>query len=82
MSWEAVAGHVNSADDGGNLLFDEPGEAPLLKHGVRIEINLVLEKLNIVAQGLEIVRQEAPTASDVFVDLPNLFARLFARPNR
>ena len=82
MSWEAVAGHVDSADDGGNLLFDELGQAPLLKHGVRIEINLVLEKLNIVTQSLEIVRQEAPTVSDIFVDLPNLCARLFVRPNR
>ena len=62
---------MDSADDGGNLLFDELGQAPLLKHGVRIEINLVLEKLNIVTQSLEIVRQEAPTVSDILVDLPN-----------
>src|SRR5216683_6752519 len=76
MRGEAIARHVDSTDDSGNLLFDDLGQAPLLKHGVRIEINLVLKKLDIVAQSLEIVRQETPTASDVFVDLP-----LFTKPS-
>ncbi len=68
MLWEAIAGHVDSADDGGNLLLDDPGQSPLFLHGVRKEVNLVLKKLSIVAQSLEIVGQEAPMASDFFVD--------------
>jgi len=79
MLWEAIAGHVDSADDGGNLLLDDPGQSPLFLHGVRKEVNLVLKKLSIVAQSLEIVGQEAPMASDFFVDLPHLWAGLFVR---
>ena len=76
MRWEAIARHVDSADDSGNLLFDNLGQATLFIHGIREEIHLVLKKLDIVAQSLEIVRQETPTASDVFVDLP-----LFTKPS-
>src|SRR5712691_7878381 len=74
MLWEAIAGQIDSADDGGNLLLDDPGQSPLFLHGVREEVNLVLKKLSIVAQSLEIVGQEAPMASDFFVDLPHLRA--------
>src|SRR5260370_34168884 len=81
MLWEAVARHVDSADDGGNLLLDDPGQSPLFLHGVRKEVNLVLKKLSIVAQSLEIVGQEARTASDFFVDLPDFWAGLFVRQN-
>ena len=81
MRWEAIAGHVDSADDCGNLLFDNLGQATLLIHGVRVEINLVLKELGIVAQSLEIVRQETPPASGVFVDLPDIGARLFLWQN-
>jgi hypothetical protein len=81
MRWEAIAGHVDSADDSGNLLFDNLGQATLLIHGVRVEINLVLKELGIVAQSLEIVRQETPPASDVFVDLPDIGTRLFLWQN-
>src|ERR1700732_2314597 len=42
----------------------------------------VLKKLSIVAQSLEIVGQEAPMASDFFVDLLHLWAGLFVRQNR
>ena len=77
MRWEAIAGHVDSADDSGNLLFDNLGQATLLIHGVRVEINLVLQELGIVAQSLEIVRQENPPASDIFVDIPDLGTGLF-----
>ena len=45
MRWEAIAGHVDSTDDSGNLLFDDLGQATLLIHGVREEIHLVLKKL-------------------------------------
>jgi len=81
MRGEAIAGHVDSADDSGNLLFDNLRQATLLIHGVRVEINLVLKELGIVAQSLEIVRQETPPASDVFVDLPDIGARLFLWQN-
>ena len=76
MLWEAIAGHVDSADDGGDLLLDDPGQSPLFLHGVRKEVNLVLKKLGIVAQSLEIVRHETPTTGNVFVDLPDLGTRL------
>jgi len=82
MRWEAIAGHVDSADDSGNLLLDNLGQAPLLIHGVRVEIHLVLKKLRVVAQSLKIVRQETPSASDVFVDLPDISTRLFLWQNR
>jgi hypothetical protein len=82
MRWEAIAGHVDSADDSGNLLLDNLGQATLLIHGVRVEIHLVLKKLRFVAQSLKIVRQETPSASDVFVDLPDISARLFLWQNR
>src|SRR5258708_14321756 len=81
MLLKAIAGHVDSADDGGNLLLDDLGQSPLFLHGVRKEANLVLKKLSIVAQSLEIVGQEAPMASDFFVDLPHLWAGLFVRQN-
>ena len=77
MRWEAIAGHVDSADDSGNLLLDNLGQATLLIHGVREEIYLVLKKLEIVTQSLEIVRHKTPTAGNVFVDLPDLGTRLF-----
>ena len=82
MRGETIAGHVDSADDGGNLLFDNLGQTTLLIHGVRVEIHLVLKKLRVVAQSLKIVRQETPSASDIFVDLPDISARLFLWQNR
>ena len=82
MRWEAIAGHVDSADDSGNLLLDNLGQATLFIHCIREEIHLVLEKLDIVTQSLEIVRQETPSAGNVFVDLPDLGTRLFLWQNR
>ena len=79
MRWQAIAGHVDSADDSGNLLLDDLGQATLLMHSIRVEIHLVLKKLRVVAQSLEIVRQETPPASDIFVNLPHLWAGFFVR---
>ena len=77
MRGETIAGHVDSADDSGNLLFDNLGQATLLIHGIREEVNLVLKKLGIATQSLEIVRHESPTARNGFVDLPDFGTRLF-----
>ena len=76
MLWEAIAGHVDSADDRGNLLLDNLGQATLFIHCICEEIHLVLKKLEIVTQSLEIVRHETPTTGNVFVDLPDLGTRL------
>ena len=51
MRWEAIAGHVDSADDSGNLLLDNLGQATLLIHGVRAKINVVLRELGIEPKG-------------------------------
>jgi hypothetical protein len=49
--------------------------------GIHSLISTVLKKLRVVAQSLKIVRQETPSASDVFVDLPDLSARSFLWQN-
>jgi hypothetical protein len=64
------------------ICFDNLGQTTLLIHGVRVEIHLVLKKLRVVAQSLKVVRQETPSAGNVFVGLADIRARLFLWQNR